>query len=59
MSDLSTLNKPGKVLKRPVIGGLGVCRKATPWELAHAQMVGYAFTADSLSAAGFIGAVAF
>jgi hypothetical protein len=56
--NFSTLNKPGKVLKRPIISGFSIGREAACREFPHSKMVGNTIAANAFSAAGFIGAVA-
>ena len=47
-----------KILKGAVIGSFGVLRKKAARHLSFLQVIGYAVAADSLAAAGFVGASA-
>ncbi len=46
------------MLKRPVIGRLGLLRKAAPGQLPHLQMIADTIAADPFSGTGFVGTIA-
>jgi hypothetical protein len=56
--NLILIYQPGKCFEGSIIGSFHVGRKTTGGQLPAAQMVAQALTAISLSAAGFIGAIA-
>ena len=51
-------HKPGKMLERPVIGPLGICREKAGGQLPAVQVITDALTAIALSGTGFIAAIA-
>ena len=57
-SDFLFLHQAGKMIEGPIISSFGLPWKTTAWQLAPLQVILQALTADALSGAGIVAAIA-